>query len=59
MKKKINLSRFIIGSNCGELCILPNITLNRQKFRKLERLLEREQHYEDVKAAEELEKLPC
>ena len=59
MKKKLTLAVLLLAVIGGESVYFTQYYPEQAEIRKLERLLEREQHYEDVKAAEELEKLPA
>lgn len=59
MKKKLTLFVLLLAVIGGESVYFTQYYPEQAEIRKLERLLERKQHYEDVQAAEELEKLPA
>ena len=59
MKKKLTLAVLLLAVIGGESVYFTQYYPEQAEIRKLGDLLERIQHYEDVKAAEELEKLPA
>ena len=59
MKKKLTLAVLLLAAIGGGAVYFTQYYPEQAEIRKLERLLGREQHYDDVKAAEELEKFPA
>ncbi|HHF3393513.1 TPA: tetratricopeptide repeat protein [Haemophilus influenzae] len=59
MKKKLTLAVLLLAVIGGESVYFTQYYPEQAEIRKLGDLLERIQHYKDVKASEELEKLPA
>lgn len=59
MKKKLTLFVLLLAVIGGESVYFTQYYPEQAEIRKLERLLEREQHYADVKARKELENFPA
>lgn len=59
MKKKLTLAVLLLAAIGGGVVYFTQYYPEQAEIRKLERLLEREQHYADVKARNELEKFPA
>ena len=59
MKKKLTLAVLLLAVIGGGAVYFTQYYPEQAEIRKLERLLEREQHYADVKARKELEKFPA
>ena len=59
MKKKLTLAVLLLAAIGGGAVYFTQYYPEQAEIRKLGDLLERIQHYEDVKASEELEKLPA
>lgn len=59
MKKKLTLFVLLLAVIGGESVYFTQYYPEQAELRKLERLLEREQHYADVKARKELENFPA
>ncbi len=59
MKKKLTLAVLLLAVIGGGAVYFTQYYPEQAEIRKLERLLEREQHYADIKASEELENFPA
>lgn len=59
MKKKLTLAVLLLAAIGGAAVYFTQYYPEQAEIRKLERLLEREQHYNDIKASEELENFPA
>ena len=59
MKKKLTLAVLLLAVIGGVAVYFTQYYPEQAEIRKLERLLEREQHYADIKASEELENFPA
>ena len=59
MKKKLTLAVLLLAAIGGGAVYFTQYYPEQAEIRKLERLLEREQHYADVKARNELENFPA
>ena len=59
MKKKLTLAVLLLAAIGGGAVYFTQYYPEQAEIRKLERLLEREQHYNDIKASEELENFPA
>ena len=58
MKKKLTLAVLLLTAIGGGAVYFTQYYPEQAEIRKLERLLERKQHYDDIKASEELENFP-
>nr|WP_314739099.1 tetratricopeptide repeat protein [uncultured Haemophilus sp.] len=59
MKKKLTLAVLLLAAIGGGAVYFTQYYPEQAEIRKLERLLERKQHYDDIKASEELENFPA
>ena len=59
MKKKLTLAVLLLTAIGGGAVYFTQYYPEQAEIRKLERLLERKQHYDDIKASEELENFPA
>ena len=59
MKKKLTLAFLLLAAIGGGAVYFTQYYPEQAEIRKLERLLERKQHYDDIKASEELENFPA
>lgn len=59
MKKKLTLAVLLLTAIGGGAVYFTQYYPELAEIRKLERLLERKQHYDDIKASEELENFPA
>lgn len=59
MKKKLTLAVLLLTAIGGGAVYFTQYYPEQAEIRKLERLLERKRHYDDIKASEELENFPA